>query len=477
MKKLIVAVVAAMCAVGVAAPASAQYPDRPIKMIVPWAAGGDTDNIFRPLAPLLQKHLGQTVVIANVGGASGTVGAREAKGSPADGYTVYAVHDYIHLVHYAGLTDITYKDFEPICLVAATPSVLTASPKTTWADWKGLVEDAKKRPGEISVGATLGSTSHIFPASVEKAAGIKFKYVSYDGLAPRMNAILGGHVDLTDSNLTQKGKVEAGQLKFIAIASEQRDPDMPNVPTLQGTRHEHRLRGGARPDGAEGHAGAGARQAGGGLPEGHLGRRVPGCHEEAGHPRRLPGRQGLCRLPRQDRCREQGDHDRPRADQEMRLGRDGIAGLIGLAVSLLLLPHALGLPKLPIVPVGPGFYPTIVLVFMALTSALLLLQDVRAQRQPVAASADATPAVPRAYGLVAAAFAAVAVYIALLPLIGFRLATVLFVAAFQVILELPRTLLEWLQMAAIAVGTSAVTYTVFNNYLLVLLPRGTWTGW
>ncbi len=67
----------------------------------------------------------------------------------------------------------------------------------------------------------------------------------------------------------------------------------------------------------------------------------------------------------------------------MRLGRDGIAGLIGLAVSLLLLPHALGLPKLPIVPVGPGFYPTIVLVFMALTSALLLLQDVRAQRQPV----------------------------------------------------------------------------------------------
>jgi tripartite-type tricarboxylate transporter receptor subunit TctC len=232
-KKLIVALVATICAMAVAAPASAQYPDRPIKMIVPWAAGGDTDNIFRPLAPLLQKHLGQAVVIANVAGASGTVGAREAKGSPADGYTVYAVHDYIHLVHYAGLTDITYKDFEPICLVAATPSVLTASPTTPWSDWKGLVEDAKKRPGEISVGATLGSTSHIFSASIEQAAGIRFKYVSYEGLAPRMNAILGGHVDLTDSNLTQKGKVEAGQLKFIAIASEQRNADMPNVPTLK----------------------------------------------------------------------------------------------------------------------------------------------------------------------------------------------------------------------------------------------------
>ncbi len=143
------------------------------------------------------------------------------------------MHDYIHLVHYAGLTDISYKDFEPICLVSATPSVLTASPKTPWKDWAGFVADAKKRPGEITVGATLGSTSHIFPASVEKAAGIKLKYVSYDGLAPRMNAILGGHIDLTDSNLTQKGKVEAGQLKFLAIASEKRNPDMPNVPTLK----------------------------------------------------------------------------------------------------------------------------------------------------------------------------------------------------------------------------------------------------
>ncbi|MFM9849219.1 MAG: Bug family tripartite tricarboxylate transporter substrate binding protein [Hyphomicrobiaceae bacterium] len=233
MKRLVLALAAAVGLVGLAAPASAQYPDRPVKMIVPWAAGGDTDNIFRPLGQMLQKHLGQTVVIANVTGASGTVGARESKASPADGYTVYAMHDYIHLVHYSGLTDVKYTDFDPICLVSATPSVLTASPKTPWKDWKELLADAKTRPGQITVGATLSSTSHIFPATIEKRAGIKFKYVSYEGLAPRMNAILGGHIDLTDSNLTQKGKVEAGQLKFIAIASEKRDPEMPNVPTLK----------------------------------------------------------------------------------------------------------------------------------------------------------------------------------------------------------------------------------------------------
>jgi tripartite-type tricarboxylate transporter receptor subunit TctC len=217
----------------VAASASAAYPDRPIKLIVPWAAGGDTDNIFRPFAPLLQKQLGQTVVIANVGGASGTKGAKEAKDSPPDGYTLYAVHDYIHSTYYTGVADVQYTDFEPICLISSTASVLTASPKTPWKSWQDLLADAKKRPGQISVGATLGSTSHFFPALIEQAAGIKFKYVSYEGLAPRMNAILGGHVDLTDANLTQKGKVEAGELKFLAIATEKRSPELPNLPTLK----------------------------------------------------------------------------------------------------------------------------------------------------------------------------------------------------------------------------------------------------
>lgn len=234
MKRAIGLLTAALALAATTLPSAAQgFPERAIKMIVPWAAGGDTDNIFRPFAPLMQKHIGQPVVIANVGGASGTVGAREAKAAPADGYTMFAVHDYIHLTYYAGLADVKYSDFDPICLLSATPSVLTASPKTPWKSWAEFIDDAKKRPGAISVGATLGSTSHIFPASIEKAAGLKFKYVSYDGLAPRMNAILGGHIDLTDSNLTQKGKVDAGQLRFLAIASEARNPAMPNVPTLK----------------------------------------------------------------------------------------------------------------------------------------------------------------------------------------------------------------------------------------------------
>ena len=229
MKRILLACAVLLAPLG----AQAAYPERPIKLIVPWAAGGDTDNIFRPFGQAFQKHLGQPVVIANVGGASGTVGAREAKGSAPDGYTLFAVHDYIHSTYYTGVADVNYTDFEPVCSVSATPSVVTASPKTKWTTMKDLIEDAKARPGQITVGATLASTSHYFPAIIERAAKVKFKYVSYDGLAQRMNAILGGHIDLTDGNLTQKGKVDAGQLRFLAIASEQRNPDIPNVPTLK----------------------------------------------------------------------------------------------------------------------------------------------------------------------------------------------------------------------------------------------------
>jgi tripartite-type tricarboxylate transporter receptor subunit TctC len=227
---LTLAAVVALLAGGAA---EAAYPERPVKLIVPWAAGGDTDNIFRPFAQALQKPLGETVVVANVGGASGTVGAREAKAAPPDGYTLYAVHDYIHLTYYTGVADVNYTDFEPICSVSSTPSILTASPKTTWKSLKELVEDAKKRPNQITVGATLGSTSHFFPAMFARDAGIQLKYVSYDGLAQRMNAILGGHIDLTDGNLTQKGKVDAGQLRFLAIATEKRSPELPDVPTFK----------------------------------------------------------------------------------------------------------------------------------------------------------------------------------------------------------------------------------------------------
>jgi tripartite-type tricarboxylate transporter receptor subunit TctC len=223
----------AACVALVSGSAFGAYPERPVKLIVPWGAGGDTDVIYRALLPFLQKHLGGTVIIANIGGASGTKGAKEAKDSPPDGYTIFAVHDSIHSTYWTGVADVAWTDFEPICLVSSTPSILTASPKAPWKDVKSMIADAKKRPGQITVAATLGSTSHFFPALIERATGIKFKYVPYEGTADRMNALLGSHVDLGESNLTQKGKADAGHIRFLAIATEKRAEEIPNVPTLK----------------------------------------------------------------------------------------------------------------------------------------------------------------------------------------------------------------------------------------------------
>jgi tripartite-type tricarboxylate transporter receptor subunit TctC len=215
------------------ATAGAAYPDRPIKMIVPWAAGGDTDAIHRIIAGSMEKQMGKPVVVVNVAGASGTVGAREAMKAAPDGYTILAIHDFIHTTYYTGVADLSYKDFEPVALLTATPSVFAAYGKAPWKSMKELIEDAKKRPEQITVGASLGSTSHFFPAMIGQAAGIKWKYVSYEGTAPRMTALMGSHVLLGETNLTQLDKVKAGQIKMLAIATRARVSEVPEMPTLK----------------------------------------------------------------------------------------------------------------------------------------------------------------------------------------------------------------------------------------------------
>ncbi|MBI2210979.1 MAG: tripartite tricarboxylate transporter substrate binding protein [Deltaproteobacteria bacterium] len=211
----------------------ASYPDRPVKMIIPWAAGGDTDVIKRVVANAMEKQLGQPMVVANITGASGTRGAAEARKSPADGYTIYSTHDYIHTTYYTGVSDVSYRDFEPVCLATSTPAIFVVYGKSKWKTMKELLADAKKRPEEIKIGATLGSTSHFFPAMIANAAKVKFKYVSYEGTAPRMTALMGGHIDGGETNLTQVDKEKSGLLKFLAIATPKRHPEVPNLPTLK----------------------------------------------------------------------------------------------------------------------------------------------------------------------------------------------------------------------------------------------------
>lgn len=159
--------------------------------------------------------------------------------------------------------------------------------------------------------------------------------------------------------------------------------------------------------------------------------------------------------------------------------RDGVAGLICLALSIGMLVLTRGLPQSPLVPIGPDFYPRIVLIIMAVLSAMLVAFDLwrrRAQAAPATAPAAAAPE-KRNYRLVGITFAVFAGYVVLLPLLGYRLATFIFMAALQAVFEAPHSARRWIVVLVSALATAAVTYVVFEHYLSVLLPRGKWTGW
>lgn len=152
----------------------------------------------------------------------------------------------------------------------------------------------------------------------------------------------------------------------------------------------------------------------------------------------------------------------------MKLTRAGWAGLAALAASLLLFALTLDLQPNPLVPIGPGFYPRVVLGLSAALAAALVVFDLLAKGKPRSAEAGN-------YGLVLAVFAVFGIYIGLLPGLGFRISTFLFVAALQSLLEPPRGAKGWLVVLATALVTTALTYVLFEKYLTVLLPRGRWT--
>jgi hypothetical protein len=160
------------------------------------------------------------------------------------------------------------------------------------------------------------------------------------------------------------------------------------------------------------------------------------------------------------------------------MGRDTLTGLVVLAASLVLFWATLGLERHPMVPVGPGFYPRIVLGITAAMGLLLVLLDVLGRRRAVAKPAepaDARPARPN-YALVVAAFAVFTAYVLALPYLGFRIATLAFLIVMQAELEPPRGARRWVVVLAVALVATAASYYAFERYLHVLLPRGLWTG-
>ncbi|NML46661.1 tripartite tricarboxylate transporter substrate binding protein [Ramlibacter sp. G-1-2-2] len=208
----------------VALPAAAQNwkPTRPINLIVPWAAGGSTDQVTRVTAAELEKALGQTIVIINQPGASGAIGTKSALEAPKDGYTwtAGAAQD-LGAYQSLGSVNTSIKDWH-LFLNVANIQVIGVNPGRPWKNAQELIDDMKKRPGQISV-ATAGVTSaaHAAMDSIVKHTGVKYKEVSYDGGNPAVVATVAGEADLTTQLAVEQADMIRGKrLRPLATVSD-----------------------------------------------------------------------------------------------------------------------------------------------------------------------------------------------------------------------------------------------------------------
>jgi tripartite-type tricarboxylate transporter receptor subunit TctC len=218
------AVSLAVAAIAVATPAMAQQwkPTRPINLIVPWAAGGSTDQVTRVAAVELEKALGQTIVIVNQPGASGAIGTKSALDAAKDGYTwtAGAAQD-LGAYQTLGSVNTNIKDWH-LFLSVANIQVIGVNPSRPWKNAKELLDDMKAKPGQISV-ATAGVTSaaHAAMDQIVKATGVKYKEVSYDGGNPAVVATVAGEADLTTQLAVEQADMIRGKrLRPLATVSD-----------------------------------------------------------------------------------------------------------------------------------------------------------------------------------------------------------------------------------------------------------------
>lgn len=218
-----------------AAPAKADFPKKPITLIVPYAAGGGTDASARALAKAAEKHLGQSIAVVNKTGGGGAIGFTEGAQAKPDGYTLTMVTVELTTLHHLGLTPITYKEFKPIAQVNFDPPAISVKADAPWKTAKEFIDYAKAHPGEVKVGNSgPGAIWHLAAVSLEKAAGVKFNHVPFDGAAPAVTALMGGHIDAVPVSPAEvKTQVEAGKIRTLAIMDSKPSAALPGVKTFE----------------------------------------------------------------------------------------------------------------------------------------------------------------------------------------------------------------------------------------------------
>lgn len=217
--------------------ASAAFPDKPIRLIVPFPAGGAADVMARGMAQRLGAELGQQIVVDNRGGAGGQTAAEAAAKSPPDGYTLFFGTMGTHAINAALYPKLRYdplKDFAPISLTHITPRVLVVGPSVPAKSVAELVALAKAKPGLLTYGsAGNGSSSHLSGALFETLAGVNLVHVPYKGSSPLLVDVLAGRIDMTfDSYTVYEEHIKAGKVRALGVTSKARMGALPQVPTI-----------------------------------------------------------------------------------------------------------------------------------------------------------------------------------------------------------------------------------------------------
>jgi tripartite-type tricarboxylate transporter receptor subunit TctC len=213
------------------------YPDRPVRIIVPFAAGGTADAVPRVVADWLSRKWGQPVIIENRTGAAGNIGAEFAYRSTPDGYTLFSAPPPPLVINQNLYPNLGFDPtkFEPISVMAHVPNAIVVNPrKVTATSVSELIDDLRKNPEKLAAATQgAGSTSHLTAELFQVMAKVKMRFIPYRGSAPALQGLVAGDVDIMFDNLgSSLPQVEAGNLKLLAVASARRLPSLPDVPAI-----------------------------------------------------------------------------------------------------------------------------------------------------------------------------------------------------------------------------------------------------
>jgi tripartite-type tricarboxylate transporter receptor subunit TctC len=219
------------------AAAHAAYPDKPIRLVIGFPAGGPLDQHARLLSDRLQAVLGQPIVIDYKSGAGGTVGAQDVMKAPADGYTLMLANTGVMVINpalYSKLPYQTLRDFTPIARTAMQPLALMVNPQVPVNSLKDFVAYAKARPGQVNYGsAGNGGISHLVPEMFKNATGLYMVHIPYRGSAPAFTDLMAGQVQFMAESIPQAAAYhKQGKVKALAVTSRERNPALPDVPTV-----------------------------------------------------------------------------------------------------------------------------------------------------------------------------------------------------------------------------------------------------